>query len=92
MKYFMSMSSGISGVPEFVSSALLDDLMGGNCDSNKKKVELNYDWITKYLDSEHLKWYHERCIMHQDHFDAAVQPKRRYSTIKLLCLLEIYPF
>ncbi|XP_078124624.1 major histocompatibility complex class I-related protein 1-like isoform X2 [Sander vitreus] len=49
LKIFVTASSGVPNFPEFVASALVDELLFSYCDSNKKIVEPKQDWMKNVL-------------------------------------------
>uniref|UniRef100_A0A671XC39 MHC class I-like antigen recognition-like domain-containing protein n=1 Tax=Sparus aurata TaxID=8175 RepID=A0A671XC39_SPAAU len=63
MKHFVTVSTGIQNLPEFVSTAEVDELLVVYCDSNNR-VEVKHDWAKKTLKvhPELLEWYRQRCF------------------------------
>ncbi|XP_059205406.1 major histocompatibility complex class I-related gene protein-like [Centropristis striata] len=63
LKFFTTGSSGFQKVPEFVVVALVDELLVGYCDIDKRIVEPKQDWMRQLLESEpqQLAWYTREC-------------------------------
>ncbi|XP_035537557.1 major histocompatibility complex class I-related gene protein-like [Morone saxatilis] len=70
MKYFVSASSGVPNFPEFVGALVIDEILTGYCDSNKKIVEPKQDWMKKIFedDPQHFEWYTGQCSEYQPNF------------------------
>ncbi|XP_037649736.1 major histocompatibility complex class I-related gene protein-like isoform X2 [Sebastes umbrosus] len=72
LKMFTTATSGVPNFPEFVGAAMIDEVLGGYCDSNIKTPEPKQDWMRKLLkdDPQHLEWYSQHCLGHQQFFRA----------------------
>ncbi|XP_070777281.1 major histocompatibility complex class I-related gene protein-like [Enoplosus armatus] len=70
LKFFYTGSSGVPNLPEFVVAVLVDDVLAGYCDSNKKTVEPKQDWVTTLLEDtpQQLEWYTAECVESQPNF------------------------
>ncbi|XP_070777283.1 major histocompatibility complex class I-related gene protein-like [Enoplosus armatus] len=70
LKYFCTGSSGVPNLPEFVAAVLVDDVLAGYCDSNKKTVEPKQDWVTTLLEDtpQQLEWYTAECVESQPNY------------------------
>ena len=63
VKHFITASTGIPIIPEFVLTIEVDELLVGYCDSNKKvdvKQDITKSFFAKY--PEQFKWYKQRCV------------------------------
>ncbi|XP_059205378.1 major histocompatibility complex class I-related gene protein-like [Centropristis striata] len=74
VKFFTTASSGFQNVPEFVVVAMVDELLIGYCDSDKKIVEPKQDWMRKVLKNEpqQLEWYTAACLEGAHFFKATI--------------------
>ncbi|XP_059205399.1 major histocompatibility complex class I-related gene protein-like [Centropristis striata] len=63
LKFFATGSSGSPKVPEFVGFALVDELLIGYCNTDKKIAEPKQDWMRKLLENEpqQWEWYTREC-------------------------------
>uniref|UniRef100_A0A0F8AX75 Major histocompatibility complex class I-related protein n=1 Tax=Larimichthys crocea TaxID=215358 RepID=A0A0F8AX75_LARCR len=70
LKYFTTVSSGVTNFPEFVATVMIDDILLGYCDSNTKKLELKYDWMKKLAeeDPQQLDYYNIQCFQREPNF------------------------
>ncbi|XP_068584210.1 major histocompatibility complex class I-related gene protein-like [Cebidichthys violaceus] len=70
LKYFMTTTSGVSNLPEFVGLALVNEVQMGYCDSNIKTVEPKQDWMRDFMkdNPKHREWYVQRCFSEQQVF------------------------
>ncbi|XP_033492239.2 major histocompatibility complex class I-related protein 1-like [Epinephelus lanceolatus] len=70
LKFFLTASSGVPKFPEFVGTAVLDEILLGSCDTNIMKVELKQEWLKELLENnpQQLKWYNAECSenLHND--------------------------
>uniref|UniRef100_A0A4W6G5D4 Ig-like domain-containing protein n=1 Tax=Lates calcarifer TaxID=8187 RepID=A0A4W6G5D4_LATCA len=48
--FFITASSGIPNVPEFMATGQVDGVHGGYCDINAKRIELKLDWANNFFD------------------------------------------
>ncbi|XP_032363529.1 major histocompatibility complex class I-related gene protein, partial [Etheostoma spectabile] len=64
LKFFITASSGVPNLPEFVATTVVDDLLVGYCDTNKKILELKQDWVKTFLEKnpQQLEFYTQACI------------------------------
>ncbi|KAM8766986.1 major histocompatibility complex class I-related gene protein-like [Acanthopagrus schlegelii] len=73
MKHFITASTGIPNIPEVVTTAEVDELLIGCCDSNNR-LDLKHDiaksFIIKY--PEQLEWYRHRCVRLLPNFKASI--------------------
>ncbi|KAF7643664.1 hypothetical protein LDENG_00235550 [Lucifuga dentata] len=67
LKYFLTTSSGVLNFPEFVAVGMVDDVVGGHCDSNIKTPEVKQDWVEKLQlhEASLFEYYTDKC--HIDH-------------------------
>ncbi|XP_068587386.1 major histocompatibility complex class I-related gene protein-like [Cebidichthys violaceus] len=74
LKYFLTATSGVSNLPEFVGLALVDEVQVGYCDSNIKTVELKQDWMRDFMKDypKHMEWYIQMCFSEQQSFRANI--------------------
>ncbi|XP_070703235.1 major histocompatibility complex class I-related gene protein-like [Pempheris klunzingeri] len=74
LKYYVTASSGVPNFPEFVAAAVVDEIVVGYCDSNKKIVEPKLDSGKKYFekDPQRLEWYNRECAEIQPNFFKAM--------------------
>uniref|UniRef100_A0A3P8SZR7 Ig-like domain-containing protein n=1 Tax=Amphiprion percula TaxID=161767 RepID=A0A3P8SZR7_AMPPE len=72
--FSLTASSGVPDFPEYMGSALVDEVQVGYFDSNTKTAEPKVDWIRKLIkdDPQHLEWYVNKCIEHQHFFKATI--------------------
>uniref|UniRef100_A0A671U9B3 Ig-like domain-containing protein n=1 Tax=Sparus aurata TaxID=8175 RepID=A0A671U9B3_SPAAU len=59
LKFFLTGSTGLQNVPEFMAAVMVDDVLVGYCDTNRKIVEPKQDWVKKLFEAEpqHLEMY-----------------------------------
>ncbi|XP_033492947.2 major histocompatibility complex class I-related protein 1-like [Epinephelus lanceolatus] len=64
LKFFLTASSGVPNFPQLVGAVTVDDLLLGNCDSNKKIIEPKQKWVKTALENnpQQLEWYTEECF------------------------------
>ena len=65
MKYFLTASSQVPNLPEFVAVGLVDDVQIGHYDSNTKKAETKQDWILNGLDPQFWERMTQIALVHQ---------------------------
>ncbi|XP_029369844.1 major histocompatibility complex class I-related gene protein-like isoform X1 [Echeneis naucrates] len=67
LKFFATVSSGVSNVPEFIAAAQVDDVAAGYCDSNTKTIQPKQDWVTDYFkdNSQQQLWFDKQCSVNQ---------------------------
>ncbi|XP_032363382.1 major histocompatibility complex class I-related gene protein isoform X2 [Etheostoma spectabile] len=56
VKIFITASSGVPNLPEFVASGEVDDLLVAYCDTNKKILEPKQDWVKTFLEKHPQLW------------------------------------
>ncbi|XP_051251248.1 mamu class I histocompatibility antigen, alpha chain F-like [Dicentrarchus labrax] len=63
LKFIFTASSGVPDFPEFVAAGVVDDILSGYCDSNKKIVEPKQDWVNRLFedDPQHFELYTTEC-------------------------------
>ncbi|XP_028453076.1 mamu class I histocompatibility antigen, alpha chain F isoform X2 [Perca flavescens] len=64
LKFLLSGSSGVPNFPEIVVAATVDEVLIGDCDSNKKIVEPEQDWVKTFLENnpQQLGFYNHECF------------------------------
>uniref|UniRef100_A0A671UKJ8 Ig-like domain-containing protein n=1 Tax=Sparus aurata TaxID=8175 RepID=A0A671UKJ8_SPAAU len=64
LKFFLTGSTGLQNFPDFMAAVLVDDILVGYCDTNKKIVEPKQDWVKKLFEDEpeHLEMYSRQCV------------------------------
>ncbi|XP_028453072.1 major histocompatibility complex class I-related gene protein isoform X2 [Perca flavescens] len=64
LKFFYTVSSGVPNLSEFVGSAMIDEVLVGYCDSNKKIAEPRQDWVKTFLENNPKYWemYTKECL------------------------------
>uniref|UniRef100_A0A4W6C0M3 Ig-like domain-containing protein n=1 Tax=Lates calcarifer TaxID=8187 RepID=A0A4W6C0M3_LATCA len=64
LMFYIAASTGIPNLPELIAFGLIDDVQAGHCDTNKKILEINLDWMKTYFDKdpEHLEMYTFECF------------------------------
>lgn len=75
LKYFLSASSGLTNLPEFVAHMVVDNLQGGYCDSNGKIPKPRDDWAVKMIheDPKQLELYANECVRYQHTYRAHIE-------------------
>uniref|UniRef100_A0A8C4GX59 Ig-like domain-containing protein n=1 Tax=Dicentrarchus labrax TaxID=13489 RepID=A0A8C4GX59_DICLA len=70
LTFFLTGSSGVPNLSEFVGSLEVDGSLVGYCDSNKKILEPKQDWMKKIIedDPQHFEWYTQQCFQRVPHF------------------------
>ncbi|XP_049890689.1 major histocompatibility complex class I-related gene protein-like [Epinephelus moara] len=70
LRFFLTASSGVPNLSEFMAAAVVDDLLVGYCDTNKKIAEPKQDWAKELLenDPQHLEWYTRQCLENEPNF------------------------
>ncbi|XP_059205388.1 major histocompatibility complex class I-related gene protein-like [Centropristis striata] len=78
LTFFTTASSGFPKLQEFVAVALVDELVVGNCDSDKMTAEPKQDWARKL--TEQLEFYSEECLLETHFFKASIDHmKQRFN-------------
>ncbi|XP_049890692.1 major histocompatibility complex class I-related gene protein-like isoform X2 [Epinephelus moara] len=69
LAFFLTASSGVPNLSEFVVAAVVDDLLLGSCGSDKKTVELKQDWVKTVFEHnpQQLEWYTQQCLENLPH-------------------------
>ncbi|XP_075968837.1 major histocompatibility complex class I-related protein 1-like [Anarhichas minor] len=72
LKFFLTGTSGVTNIPEFVGLGMVDDVQVGYCDSNSKTAELKQDWMRDLMknNTQHMESYTQRCFNNQQFFRA----------------------
>ncbi|XP_073339300.1 major histocompatibility complex class I-related gene protein-like [Pagrus major] len=52
LRYINTATSGLSDLPEFFSTAMVDGNLVAYCDNSKKIIELKHDWVKKVLEND----------------------------------------
>uniref|UniRef100_A0A8C4HDI6 Ig-like domain-containing protein n=1 Tax=Dicentrarchus labrax TaxID=13489 RepID=A0A8C4HDI6_DICLA len=70
LKLFYTGSSGVPDFPEFVAAGVVDDILMGYCDNNKKIVEPKQDWLKKVFedDPQQFEFYTRQCSEYLPNF------------------------
>ncbi|TKS89152.1 Major histocompatibility complex class I-related gene protein [Collichthys lucidus] len=83
LKYFVTGSSGVTNLPEFVGALMVDEILTGYCDSNKKQIELKQDWMKRLFEDkpQHFERYMGECLNYQPVMSKAMiyNLKRRFN-------------
>uniref|UniRef100_A0A3Q2PWU5 Ig-like domain-containing protein n=1 Tax=Fundulus heteroclitus TaxID=8078 RepID=A0A3Q2PWU5_FUNHE len=74
LRYFLTATDGVPGVPEFIGAATVDEVQMGYCDSNIKTAKPRQDWMRRLTegDPKHLEWYSQQCFEDQHVFRADI--------------------
>ncbi|XP_023144059.2 major histocompatibility complex class I-related gene protein-like isoform X1 [Amphiprion ocellaris] len=72
--FSLTASSGVPDIPEYLGSALVDEVQVGYFDSNIKTAEPKVDWMRKLMkdDPQHLEFYVNKCIESQHFLKATI--------------------
>uniref|UniRef100_A0A671XIK4 Major histocompatibility complex class I-related gene protein-like n=1 Tax=Sparus aurata TaxID=8175 RepID=A0A671XIK4_SPAAU len=64
LKFVLTGSTGLQNVPDFMAAVLVDDVLVGYCDTNRKIVEAKQDWVKKLFEDEpqHLEMFTQQCV------------------------------
>uniref|UniRef100_A0A671XEH8 Ig-like domain-containing protein n=1 Tax=Sparus aurata TaxID=8175 RepID=A0A671XEH8_SPAAU len=64
LKFVLTGSTGFPNFPDFMAAVLVDDILVGYCDTNKKIVEPKQDWVKTLLeaDPEHAEMFTQQCV------------------------------
>ncbi|XP_027132352.1 major histocompatibility complex class I-related gene protein-like isoform X2 [Larimichthys crocea] len=64
LKYFATGSYGVTNLPEFVGTVMIDEILIGYCDSNTEKIELKQDWVKIFFEDnpQHFEWHTIQCL------------------------------
>ncbi|XP_014186946.2 major histocompatibility complex class I-related gene protein [Haplochromis burtoni] len=70
LKYFVTGSSGVPNIPEFMGVLVFNGIQAGYCDSNNMTLKPKQDWAKKILQTnpEQKGWYDHMCFMEQPNF------------------------
>ncbi|KAG7219343.1 hypothetical protein INR49_019103 [Caranx melampygus] len=82
MKFFSTVSDGVTNLPEAVAVELVNGVQTGHCDSNINTVQVKQTWMQQALDENpaHLQWYSGECFDTPNFFKASIQSlKRRFN-------------
>ena len=74
VKFFLTQSSGVKNIPDFVAVTLVNEVPVGRCDSIRKIPVATLGVAQKVLDDdpEHLQWYTEHCLLSQYTYKAQI--------------------
>ncbi|XP_051926004.1 major histocompatibility complex class I-related gene protein-like [Hippocampus zosterae] len=74
LSYFLTATSGLPNMPQFVGVVMLNDEVVGYYDSNKDMAHAKQAWVQDYLskDPEHLIWHAIQCRHHRRDFNADI--------------------
>ncbi|XP_075968848.1 major histocompatibility complex class I-related gene protein-like [Anarhichas minor] len=72
LKYFLTATSGVTNIPEFVGIGMVDEVKMGYYDSNIKTAEPKQDWVRDFIkdNPQHMELYTQRCFNNQQFFRA----------------------
>ena len=64
LKLFLTGSTGFPSFPDFMAAVLVDDIVVGYCDTNRKIVEPKQDWVKTLFEDEpqHLEMFTQQCV------------------------------
>lgn len=83
MKFFVTASSGVKNLPEFVGAVVVDETLIGYCDSSTKTLELKHDWVKELFKHEQvqLEQYNGQCFKNQPSYfkDTMNSLKQRFN-------------
>nr|XP_024654221.1 major histocompatibility complex class I-related gene protein-like [Maylandia zebra] len=70
LKYFVTGSSGVPNIPEFMGVLVFNGIQAGYCDSNNMTLKPKQDWAKKILQTspEQKEWYDHMCFKEQPNF------------------------
>uniref|UniRef100_A0A669EHU9 Ig-like domain-containing protein n=1 Tax=Oreochromis niloticus TaxID=8128 RepID=A0A669EHU9_ORENI len=70
LKYFVTGSSGVPNIPEFMGVVVFNGIQAGYCDSNNMTLKPKQDWAKKILQTspQHKEWYNHMCFKEQPNF------------------------
>ncbi|XP_039462051.1 major histocompatibility complex class I-related gene protein-like [Oreochromis aureus] len=70
LKYFVTGSSGVPNIPEFMGAVVFNGIQAGYCDSNNMTLKPKQDWAKKILQTnhQHKEWYNHMCFKEQPNF------------------------
>uniref|UniRef100_A0A3B4G1V4 Ig-like domain-containing protein n=1 Tax=Pundamilia nyererei TaxID=303518 RepID=A0A3B4G1V4_9CICH len=70
LKYFVTGSSGVPNIPEFMGVVVFNGIQVGYCDSNNKTLKPKQDWAKKMLETnpEKKEWHTNMCFNDQPNF------------------------
>ncbi|KAK9527183.1 hypothetical protein VZT92_015840 [Zoarces viviparus] len=81
-KFFLTATSGVTNLPEFVGFGMVNEVQMGYYDSNIKTVELKQDWMRDFMkdNPEHRELYTQRSFDNQQLFRANLDDlKQRFN-------------
>ncbi|XP_051251233.1 major histocompatibility complex class I-related gene protein isoform X4 [Dicentrarchus labrax] len=82
LKFFFTASSGVPNFPEYVVAGVVDEILSGYCDNNKKIVEPKHEFAKTFFknDPQHLQWYTRECLEYLPYFLATLDNlKQRFN-------------
>ncbi|XP_049460651.1 class I histocompatibility antigen, Gogo-A*0101 alpha chain-like isoform X2 [Epinephelus fuscoguttatus] len=65
LEYLLTTSSGVPDFPDFVGTAVVDDILVANCNTNEKIIEPKQDWMKKIFQHfpEYMEEYTQMCLV-----------------------------
>ncbi|KAG7219344.1 hypothetical protein INR49_019104, partial [Caranx melampygus] len=82
LKFFSTVSDGVTNLPKAVLVELVNDIQTGHCDSNINRVELKQTWMKTVFDENpaNLRWHTGHCFDTPNFFKASIQSlKQRFN-------------
>ncbi|XP_025758316.1 major histocompatibility complex class I-related gene protein, partial [Oreochromis niloticus] len=70
LKYFVTGSSGVPNIPEFMGVVVFNGIQAGYCDSNNMTLKPKQDWAKKILQTnrQQKEWYNHMCFKEEPNF------------------------
>ncbi|XP_039676177.1 major histocompatibility complex class I-related gene protein-like isoform X2 [Perca fluviatilis] len=64
LTFFATASSGVPNFPEYMATAVVDEVLIGYCDTKKKILEPKQDWMKTFLENnpQQLEFYTQTCF------------------------------
>uniref|UniRef100_A0A8D3CF99 MHC class I-like antigen recognition-like domain-containing protein n=1 Tax=Scophthalmus maximus TaxID=52904 RepID=A0A8D3CF99_SCOMX len=64
LKFFLTASSGLPDLPQFVVVGVINGVTAGSCDTTSNMVHVKQAWVKRYVESDpqHLQWYTRECF------------------------------
>ncbi|XP_039897128.1 major histocompatibility complex class I-related gene protein-like isoform X1 [Simochromis diagramma] len=93
LKYFVTGSSGVPNIPEFVGVLMVDGIQTGYCDSSSKTLQPQQDWAKKLLENntQQRDWYNKKCFEDQPKLfkDTIFSLKQQFNQSDAVHILQI---
>nr|XP_046273790.1 major histocompatibility complex class I-related gene protein-like isoform X2 [Scatophagus argus] len=63
LKYFVTATSGVPNLPDFVAAAVLDDVLLFSCDADQKILDIKQDWMKEIFknNTQQSEFYNQQC-------------------------------